>query len=201
MKPKVFGFGINNATYNVTRHEKINGKWVMVWRCPYHAVWTGMIGRVHDPKYVSKYPTYKHCSIHEDWAYFMTFRAWMMSQDWEGKHLDKDILSRGNNIYSPETCRFVDGKLNMFLTDRKNFRGEWPIGVYWNKSRRKFISQCQNPFTGKNEFLGAFICPNEAHEAWRKYKHYLACKWADIQKDPDIAEALRKRFEDKGVMK
>jgi hypothetical protein len=195
---KVFGVGVNDADYAVQRYERVNGKSKQVWICPYYVVWKHMLERCYDKKCLLNHPTYSDCILFEGWIYFMTFKAWMTTQDFEGKQLDKDILFEGNKVYSPETCRFVDSKVNSFITDSKAARGKWPIGVYWNKDSSKFRAMCQNPFTKKKEHLGLFHCPDEAHLAWRKRKHELACMWADLQDDPLIAEALRKRFAPKG---
>jgi hypothetical protein len=191
---KVHGIGVNNADYAVTRSEKVNGKWKVVWVCPYYTAWKNMLERCYYEPHLKKRPTYRGCSACPEWIYFMTFRAWMMTQDFEGKQLDKDILIEDNKVYSPETCRFVDNSLNMFLTDRGAVRGEWPLGVNWHKRGCKFQARCNNPLTKKREHLGFFTCPNEAHEAWRKRKHEIGCQLAELQKDPDIAKALRSRF-------
>ena len=92
----------------------------------------------------------------------MCFRAWMVEQDWKGKQLDKDLLVQGNKMYSPDTCVFVDGVVNNFLTDRAAARGEWPIGVIWHERAKKFMSQCNNPFTKKYEYLGYFHLPESS---------------------------------------
>ena len=118
----------------------------------------------------------------------------MLTQDWNGKALDKDILHPGNKVYGPDTCVFVQTELNNFLTDHGSDRGEYPIGVNWNKRAGKLHARCCNPFTGKRESLGLFSCPGAAHEAWRRRKHELACAYADQQEDPRIAQALRERF-------
>jgi hypothetical protein len=118
----------------------------------------------------------------------------MERQSWQGNHLDKDILFPGNKVYSPEGCIFVSPRLNQFLTDHGMARGNWPIGVYLNKEKGKFHAHCNNPFTGKQERLGYFDCPGEAHEAWRSRKHQHALRYAEMQTDPRIAEALRTRF-------
>jgi len=39
----------------------------------------------------------------------------MERQDWEGKHLDKDILIPGNKIYSPDRCIFVSSLINLLI--------------------------------------------------------------------------------------
>jgi hypothetical protein len=194
---KVYGIGVNDSPTPVSKSEKVNGKWRTVWVCPYYAIWKGVLQRCYSDLCLKKYPTYRGCSICPEWIYFMTFKAWMMAQDWEGRQLDKDILVEGNKIYSPETCRFVEAIVNAFLNDQGVTRGEWPIGVHWNKAASKFQALCRNPFTKRQEYLGSFTCPNEAHEAWRKRKHEHACALADLQTDPDIAEALRLRFKPK----
>ena len=43
-------------------------------------------------------------------------------------------------MYSPSTCRFVPSNINTLLLDRRNDRGEYPIGVsednYGNKKKK-----------------------------------------------------------------
>ena len=186
----VFGVGINDADYHVYKRE--NGK--KVWGCPYYRTWTDMLVRAYSDKYKQKHPTYEGVAVCEEWHSFMNFRSWMMQQEWKGKHLDKDILVQGNKVYSPTTCVFVDSAVNKFLNDNAASRGEWPIGVHWVEPRKKFMSLCCNPFTKKQEYLGYFHCPNQAHKAWKKRKHELACQLADIQTDERVAEALRTRY-------
>lgn len=118
----------------------------------------------------------------------------MLAQDWEGKHLDKDILRPANKVYGPDACVFVPGQLNAFLNDRGAARGEYPIGVTWNRQRGKLLARCCNPFTRKLEHLGYFTDSAEAHEAWRARKHQHAIRYADMQTDSRIAAALRTRY-------
>ena len=84
--------------------------------------------------------------------------------------------------------------VNMFTLDRGAARGEWLLGVYWNKPTGKFLAGCRNPFTSKREHLGLVTCEKEAHEAWRKRKQELAHKLAAIQTDPRVAKALISRY-------
>lgn len=153
-----------------------------------------MLKRCYSAKYQDKRHTYKGCSVSVDWMTFSNFKAWMQEQDWEDKHLDKDLLFEGNKIYSDETCVFVSPMVNKFVNDRGAARGKWLIGVYWNKKAGKFHSQCRNPFTRKNEFLGYFTCEQEAHQAWRKRKLELAHLLAAEQTDPRVSEALIARY-------
>lgn len=186
----VQGVGINDADYFVSKYE--NGK--QVWRCPYYKTWKNMLVRAYSDKYKQKNHTYRDVTVCEEWHSFMNFRSWMVEQDWNGKELDKDILFQGNKEYSSDTCVFVDAVVNNFLTDSAADRGEWPLGVSWNEQKQKFVSMCYNPITKKQEYLGLSTCPNQAHQAWKKRKHELACQLADIQTDERVAEALRTRY-------
>jgi len=195
----VFGVGINDADYAVQRVETIeyvNGKRKqrVVWVCPYYRAWKDMLQRCYSTKLQERFPTYKGCSVSEEWLRFSNFRRWMEKQDWEGMHLDKDILFEGNKFYSAETCVFVSGALNSFTIDSGASRGEWLIGVCWHKGAGKFMSQCKNPFTKKGECLGYFTCEVEAHQAWLNRKLELAHLLAEEQTDSRVAKALIDRY-------
>ena len=194
----VFGVGINDADY-VTQKWKtieVNGKrkQKLVWICPYYRAWHSMLKRCYSTKHQERQPTYKGCSVSEEWWRFSNFKSWMECQDFEGMQLDKDILFSGNKVYSKETCVFVTSVVNSFTTDRGASRGEWLIGVYWNKREGKFMSRCRNPFTKKQEYLGYFTCEKEAHQAWLKSKLELARLLAEEQTDERVAKALIERY-------
>lgn len=163
-----------------------------------YQAWQSMLERCYSARYQAKRPTYSGCTVTPEWHSFSEFRQWMSRRDHEDKHLDKDILVPGNKIYSPDTCVFVCGQLNAFITDCGSARGRWPIGACWNKRAGKFQAQCNNPFTKKYEYLGLFECPTSAHEAWRARKNELACQYAEQQTDPRVAAALRTRYVARG---
>ena len=187
---KVYGVGINDADYN----EYVDGKTVS--RCTFYVTWVDMLKRCYSEKYHLKHPTYKGCVVCDEWLTFSNFKAWMEQQDYEGKQLDKDLLKEGNKVYCPEYCIFVDRKVNVFVIDRGAARGKYMIGVYWDKHASKFKSQCSNPSTGKTEHIGLFTTELEAHLAWKRRKHELACQLADSElvSDPRLAQALRTRY-------
>ena len=63
MKTKlVYGVGINDADYVLTKQEKVNGKWKIVWSCPYYERWnTGIDNRtdiIIRNAYSVQYPGY-----------------------------------------------------------------------------------------------------------------------------------------------
>ena len=199
----VCGVGINDADYVVEKKETIGyvggkRKQRLIWICPYYKAWKSMLVRCYSTKYQDRQPTYKGCSVSEEWLTFSKFRAWMENQDWEGKQLDKDLLFEENKIYSSETCVFVTPMVNSFTTDCGATRGEWMIGVCWHKGSSKFMAQCCNPFTKRSEHLGYFNCPQEAHKAWLKRKLELAHLLAAEQTDPRVAKALIERYTNYG---
>lgn len=195
MKKLIYGFGINDADYVVQIKydvERVSGqrKQKTTWVCPFYRRWFTMLSRSYSAKVQSDQPTYEGCSVCEEWHLFSNFKAWMEKQDWEGKHLDKDLLVIGNKVYSPKTCVFVSGVVNTFVIDCGSARGSLPIGVYWHKRDEKFVAQCSNPFTKKREFLGYFVCEIEAHKTWLTRKLELAQELAATQSDGRVAKAL-----------
>lgn len=198
MNKLIYGFGINDWEGKTQISGKIEGKWKAISRCKFYQTWRHMIERCYNPEYHKKRPTYSECYVDDDWKSFKSFRIWMSQQEWKGAHLDKDLLFPGNKVYSSKTCVFVSKALNNFLTDRSRYRGEWPLGVHYHKQSAKYQAMCSNPFNGKKETLGCFLNPEDAHEAWRKRKHEHACRYADMQTDQRIADALRVRYAKSG---
>lgn len=197
-KKLIHGVGINDADYAIVKFETtiVNGKQKrkLIWICPYYHTWKSMLQRCYSIKYQERRPTYIGCTVSEEWLTFSNFRVWMMTQDWQDKQLDKDLLFEGNKVYSADTCVFVTRMVNLFTTDSSAARGEFLIGVSWHKPAGKFQANCSNPFTKKGEYLGLFDCEQEAHEAWLKRKLELAKELAEIQSDERVAEALIDRY-------
>lgn len=185
----VYGVGLND----VGRATKMtqDGK---LLQCNFYTAWTGMLRRCYSKKYQEKYPTYIGCYVCDEWMTFGNFKAWMSNQSWQGRHLDKDILFVGNKAYSPDNCIFVDPIVNTFIEDRSLARGEFMIGASWHSRDCAFQSHCANPITKKREYLGSFKSDSDAHQAWKKRKHELACQLAELQTDDRVANALRARY-------
>ena len=190
----ICGVGTNDAEYVVQEYTTIGyteggkRKRKLVWKCPFYSRWSDMLNRCYSLKYQERRPTYIGCSVCDDWLTFSNFKAWMETQEWEGKQLDKDILFHGNKVYSPETCVFVDREVNSFILERNSSRGQWMIGVNWDKSAKKFKARC-------NKHLGYFDTELEAHQAWLKCKQEVALELAAEQTDPRVAKALIDRYE------
>jgi len=180
----VHGVGINDADYAV-QPVGPDGKRL---KCPYYSVWINMLERAYSPKWHAKHPTYTGVTVCEEWHSFMAFRAWMMTQDWEGKQLDKDIIVPGNKVYSPATCAFVSSQINSLLTDCAAARGEFPVGVSWIKSKKKFLAGISE--NGKMRNLGYFATPEAAHLAWCKAKVRIVRTAARECDDPRVSAGL-----------
>ncbi len=188
MRELVYGVGVNDADYVVC--PSINGNQTM---CPFYRKWKAMLERCYSEKILIKHPTYAGCYVCDEWLTFSNFKSWMEKHDWQGKHLDKDIMGNGS-IYSPENCCFVSPELNNFLTDAGARRGMLMIGVTLHKRNGTYDSMIRNPFTKKLEHLGSHSSEISAHNAWLNRKHELACMLADLQNDSRIASALRNKF-------
>lgn len=106
---------------------------------PLYNTWAGMIERVHIEDALNKRPTYRECSIVDEWYNFANFYEWAKEEVGsknKGWQLDKDILYKGNKIYGPNTCCFVPSQLNALFTKREAERGKYPIGVMEYKTRQ-----------------------------------------------------------------
>lgn len=186
----LYGWGINDATHCVCKKGSI---------CPYYQDWCSMIRRCFDLKFQEKHPTYKGCTVCEEWKYLSNFIKWVDSQpnkDWQNCQLDKDLLFTGNKHYSPDTCIYIMGNINKFVIDRSNMRGNYMLGVHLCKISKKnpYFTQCGNPFNGKQEYLGRYPTELEAHLAWKAKKHEHACKLADLQDDPRVKAVLENKY-------
>ena len=191
----IFNWGINNANYNVSWYDYSSGGKVKK-RCPLYMDWYDIVRRGNSALLKSRCPTYADCSVSEDWRYFMDYREWVLNvqpnKQWSKCTPDKDLLLTGNKVYSPETVVYIDTHVNTFLLNSTGSRGECMLGV--SRVRGKFAAQCNNPFSDIARHLGYFDSELEAHKAWQAKKHEYALQLADMQYDPRVAEALRKRF-------
>ena len=165
----VHGVATNDADYVTQIWETLpNGKQKLVWRCPAYSSWRDMMKRSYSHKYKENYPTYQNVSVCNDWLLFSNFREWWIKNNVRNWQLEKDLLIKGNLIYSPETCVYVPNYLNTLLIDCASTRGEYPLGIYFHKQSNKFQSRVK--LNGKQKYLGLFTSPQEAHKAWQVAK-------------------------------
>ena len=101
-------------------------------------------------------------------------------------HLDKDILVKGNKVYSEATCCFVPKEINSFYTKANKIRGLFAIGVSFDKSSQKFIAGLS--IEGKYKILGQY--DNE-------WSAFLAYKQAKENRAKELAEKWRGQIDDR----
>ena len=160
-EPRVFGMGyIGEGKYEVSKNN--------IW----YKIWTRMLRRCYDPKYQEKEPTYKGCTVENNWLNFQNMCEWLDKNYYEipGEVmcLDKDILCKGNKIYSRDTCIFVPKRINSLFVKRDNNRGECPIGVT-PRPLGNYIAYCSDGY-GKTINLGIYSTKEEAFKAYKEYK-------------------------------
>lgn len=184
--PEVYGVGVVGADEIDFKSRESN-------------IWRALLSRCYNKR--NRSPTYKDCTVSENFRYYPYFKDWcykqigFSSKDEKGNsfQLDKDILIKGNKLYSENTCCFIPSEINLLFTRCNKARGEYPIGVYFNKPARKF---CAN-FTkdSKSQNIGLFNTVEEAFYAYKQVKELhiknIANKWKD-QIDPRVYEALMK---------
>lgn len=184
--------------------QDAHGRWIKSWSTP-----TGIAGVYEQHRTLSscrwnrinsrsnpngreqrKNPTYIGTQNH--FADFNEFVEWSRSEvgynlkeetikgikNWA---IDKDILSKGNKIYSPSTCLFVPTRVNTLIVSCGAARGEFPIGVYYISVKNRYTAECRTD--KKSKYLGCFTDPMEAHRAWQKAKITFGRTVADEYKN------------------
>jgi hypothetical protein len=143
-----------------------------------------------------KLPSYEGVEMSENFKFYSYFKEWCNKQIGfgnEGWHLDKDILVKGNKIYSEETCCFVPAEINTLILRADRIRGKYPIGVYHDTSKvhKRFSARVSKG--GKYKRFGSYLTPEEAFYVYKKEKEShiqeIANKWKE-QIDPRVYEAL-----------
>ena len=172
--PSVYGVGIIGTKYPTS----INNKSIKEY-----SLWCDMLKRCYCEKYHFKKPTYIGCEVSENFKNYSFFYEWCQNQigfnnkDWQ---LDKDLLIKGNKVYSENTCIFIHRELNQTLTKANLIRGRCPVGVCFNKSKNKFVSNISLN-SGNSKYLGAFNTELDAFNAYKVAKESFikeqANKW------------------------
>ena len=121
--PSVFGVGILGNKYPSSEygvHTKEYG------------LWQHMLERCYSDTYKKKKPTYEGCEVGDNFKSYEYFHEWCNKQigfdnDGNGNpfHLDKDLLTKGNKVYSENTSVFIPKEINSLLVKREASRGEY----------------------------------------------------------------------------
>ena len=94
-------------------------------RVPYVAsiydCWVNMIKRCYDEPTQDMHPTYKGCSVCDEWLCFKNFHSWYVANYIDGFEVDKDKIVKDNKIYSPDTCLFISQEENKQMASQKKY--------------------------------------------------------------------------------
>lgn len=177
-EPRNFGVGFIGDGLYKSRENGKNTKCYDTWR--------HMLTRCYDKKYQEKYPTYIGCEVCKEWLNFQNFAKWYEDNYYKIEddlmYLDKDILNKGNKIYSPQTCVFVNNRINVLFIKSDKKRGGYPIGVRYHKRDKIYEANCDDS-NGKQIYLGRFSTPEEAFYIYKQFKEKVIKQVADEYKD------------------
>ena len=174
--PSVFGVGVLGTKYPT----RVNGV-----QTKEYELWYSMLRRCYSDRFKKKQPTYEGCEVSDNFKCYEYFYEWCNKQigfnnkDW---HLDKDLLVKGNKVYSENTCVFIPREINSLLVKSTASRGEHLIGVYWDKTKKVFIAMVSKN-KGKQEYLGFFNTEIEAFNAYKTAKESFVKEQANKWKD------------------
>lgn len=193
--PSVFNIGF----LGIGKHKvKEKGKQIKTYK-----VWLKMLQRCYDPYYLNEHPTYRDCYVCEEWHNLQNFGEWWEYNVYNCNNekicLDKDILVKGNKVYSPETCIIVPERINLLFVKKDANRGDYPIGVdeWSNKINGDKWLKVRCSTLEKREHLGYFPLnrPFQAFYTYKQFKENYIKKVADEYKElipKKLYEALYK---------
>ena len=171
--PIIYGVGFcGKGIYSKTSYPRI------------YSIWNNMLTRCYSEISQIKNPTYIGCTVDESWHNFQNFAHDYLQMvgsdlDWQ---LDKDILFKGNKIYSKETCCLVPKNINTLLTKSDAVRGITLIGVEFDsRYKDSYIAKCS--INGKWTSLGRFATELLAFEAYKEYKEIEIKRVANAYKN------------------
>ena len=135
--------------------------------------WRNMLRRCYDPYFLNKELTYIDCYVCDEWLCFQNFAEWYYKNYYKCNNelmcLDKDILYKGNKIYSPNTCIFVPQRINNLFTKSNKTRGKKLIGVCYHNRDNVLEAWCCNKEC-KQQYLGRFNNEKDAFNCYKQFK-------------------------------
>lgn len=143
-------------------------------------VWGDMIKRCYDEKQLKKRPSYIDVTVCDEWLCYANFKEWYDKNIYEIKdekvQLDKDILVKGNKIYSPETCIFAPQRINVLF---RKFKNEFP--TLEERSNGTFAIRVRS--NGKSKRISGFETKEKAWDCYLKEKQQIIREVTEEYKD------------------
>lgn len=159
-KRLICGVGVNDLS-------RISKNGVKIWE---YVLWKNMLNRAYCEKFKEKNKGYSESTCCDDWLILSKFihdiNLIQASDRYEkdGWNMDKDIMLKGNKVYSPALVCFVPKELNSLILNSRKTRGDLPLGVHMDNFGR-FVSSIR--IHNRKINLGIF---NDIESAFMKYK-------------------------------
>lgn len=138
-----------------------------------YSKWTNMMQRCYDEETHKRKPYYAPCTVEAEWHNFSNYREWHKENAMGDKKvdLDKDVLIRGNTVYSSDTCTLIPHFTNTIFEERgiatnivqNNDTGKYDV----------FMS-----VLGKRKDIGSFDTEEKGKQAFFDYKKDYIKKYA-----------------------
>ncbi len=112
--PIIHGVGYLGGDYYKCDRKGIDLKCYDTWR--------NMLSRCYSELALSTHPTYIKSEVCEEWQNYQNFAEWFHEnypKDDAEYHIDKDIIKKGNKIYSPDYCSFVTANENIMEMNKR----------------------------------------------------------------------------------
>lgn len=182
MKSRNSCLGVSFIDYNIRTKEDFY----------IYSRWSAILQRCYKPFGESTKCNYSNCEMCEEWKYFPNFKKWFIDNNIEGWEIDKDVLFKGNKIYSPDTCCFLPKEVNNFFTIKERTKKEnLPIGVFKQGKRFFVINKGDKTFfDSKDEAFDFYIKTknSSARQLAEKYNGLIDDRIYDILINFDIKE-------------
>ena len=147
--------------------------------------WASMFDRC----YTNNYPSYKDCIVDTEWHNYTNFEKWFNKNYYEIPNekmcLDKDILIKGNKIYSSKTCIFVPHRINTLFEKCNKLRNQYYIGVSKRtetKDKNSYRAKYRDINSNKKN-TKTFDNPLDYFYEYKKQKEQIIKQTADLYKD------------------
>lgn len=171
--PTVFGIGFIGDGCHKAKYEGVNDL--------AYSTWMSMFVRCYCDKRYKRNSSYADCSVAPEWHNFQNFAEWIKNHEHYGigYQLDKDLLSEGNRIYSPEYCSLIPVEINSLIVKARPSKNGLPKGVDFYKRNGMFRARIS--IKNKSKEIGFFDSAEEARDAYNKekalYVRMVADEW------------------------
>lgn len=138
--------------------------------------WYNMIQRCYSKVVHKNKPYYKGKNVCEEWKNFQNFKIWYNEHMVPGSKvdLDKDLVCKDSNMYSPETCAFVSHYINTLFED---------LGVKWLVEEKDGKFEASMSILKQKRVAGIFDTKEEAEKAFCEYKKNHIIKVANRERN------------------